>query len=264
MGSSSMTRTQVLSTQPPQVYQPKRGGTRSGLLRILLIGKELRVEALRSLLSLQEDMKILSPISDLNHVMDVVSRMNGTDQSIDVVIMDWEGLYEMHSHLLQILSAKHHKCLVIGSLISPSELKQIEETGALGYCFTGASPIQLASVIRTVAGGRRHFLFPEASMIPLNDLKVKRCPVFYRERLEARAAEIGWELRHTDVSIIAHFDSDNIDIIAQKVDRRPGTVRTDLSARIFLFLQLLSGRKKIPSQKVGFQVLLEFGIFEYK
>jgi DNA-binding NarL/FixJ family response regulator len=259
---NSVSHRQVTPT-PPVEFQAKRGGTRSGLLRVLLIGKELRIEALRSLLSFQEDMRVLSPISDLDHVMDAVFRMN-IEQSIDVIVIDWDGLYQMNTHLLQILSAKHQKCLVIGTLISPGEVKQLEEFGAQGYCFTGASPVQLASCIRTVAGGRRVFLIPAPAMVPPHDLKVKRSPVFYRERLEARAAEIGWELRELDISIIAHFDSDSIVSIAEKIDRRPGTVRTDLSNRIFLFLQLLSGRKRIPSQKIGFQVLLEFGIFEYR
>ena len=178
--------------------------------------------------------------------------------------MDWDSHAEMNFSLLHALSSQNQRCLVIASVISPAELQQIEDAGALGYCFPGASPIQLASIIRNVAGGRRHFLFPESAMTPLSRLMVKRRPVFYRQRLEARALEVGWELRCTDISIIGHLDCESTAAIANAAGLQPGTVRTDLSVRIFSFLQLLSGQKSIKSQKTGFQVCLEYGIFEYQ
>lgn len=238
--------------------------TLAGLLRILLIGAELRVEALRALLSTQEDMKILSPISDLAHVIDATSRMRGGEQSIDAVVIDWDESTEANYHVLKYLSSRNQHCLVISPFRFPGELRQIEEAGAMGYCFTEASTIQLANAIRNVARGIKHFYVPEGAIAHHPNLKVKRRPVFYRERLQARAEEIGWTLTETDVHIMAHFDSTSTDEIAMQINRRPGTVRTELSARIFLFLQLLSGRRRIPNKKIGFQVLLEFGIFEYK
>jgi hypothetical protein len=103
---------------------------------------------------------------------------------------------------------------------------------------------------------------PQDSPHSLPDLKVKRQPAFCQERLEARTKEIGWVLTETDINIMSRFERDTTDEIAERVNRRSGTVRTDLSARIFLFLQLLSGRKKIPNKKVAFQIMLEYGIFE--
>jgi DNA-binding NarL/FixJ family response regulator len=259
----SMSRSHLLSTQPAAVA-PQSRATQTGLLRILLIGQELRVEALRALLSSQEDMKILSPISDFEQVNAIMWRINGSDQPIDVVIMDWDGSFEANYRLLQALSAEGHWVLVISSLPYPGAMHRIEEAGAQGYCHTSASAIQLANAIRKVAAGKHCFYLPELAMALLSDPKVKRHPVFCPERLEARAAEIGWVLTATDINIISHFDSINTDEIAERVNRRPGTVRTDLSARIFLFLQLISGRTKIPNKKVGYQVLLEYGIFEYR
>lgn len=256
-----MTRSHMLSTQTP-VASGKRASGQSVLLRILLIGKELRVEALRALLSWQEDMQILSPISDVEHVSDIVWRISRNEQPIDVFVLDWEGSFEANYHLLQTLSTEGRQVLVISSLLYPSEMYKIKDAGAMGYCHTGASPIQLANTIRTVALAKRCWLLPETASLP--DLKVKRRATFCRERLEVRALEIGWVLTETDINIMSHFDRDTTDEIAEKVNRRSGTVRTDLSARIFLFLQLLSGRQKIPNKKVAFQVMLEYGIFEYR
>lgn len=257
----SMSRSHVLNTQTA-VVPARRTSGQSGLLRILLIGQELRVEALRALLTWQEDMQVLSPISDYEHVSDIVWRISGTEQHIDVVVMDWDGSYDANHQLLQALSAAGQRVLVISSLLYPSSMYKIEEAGAMGYCHTGASPIQLASAIRKVALATRCFYLPDPTSLP--DLKVRRHAAFSRERLEARAREISWVLTETDIKIMSHFDSEKTDQIAEQVQRRPGTVRTDLSARIFLFLQLLSGRPKIPNKKVAFQVMLEYGIFEYR
>lgn len=237
-----------------------------GLLRILLVGQELRVEALRALLSLQEDMKILGPILEIDHAAEVIVRMNGADQPIDVVVIDWDGdMYsEMYHHILQVLASRSIRCLIISSQTYPGEIKHIEEAGAAGYCVTSASPVQLAAAIRRVAGGKKVFHFPTGEGAGQPILKVRRHLVFYRERLEERAREIGWDLNQTDINIISHFDSDTNTQIAGEVNRRPTTIRTKLSERVFLFLQLLSGRSRIPNKKAGFQVLLEFGIFEYK
>jgi DNA-binding NarL/FixJ family response regulator len=256
-----MSRSHLLNTQP-QVTPGKHSPAQTDLLRILLIGKELRVEALRALLSWQEDMQTLSPLSDFDNVSDAVWRISGSEQHIDVIVLDWEGPFEENYHLLQLLCAEGQQVLVISSDLYPSELYKIEEAGALGYCHTGASPIQLANAVRKVALAKRCF-YPSASA-SLPNLKVKRQAAFCQDRLEARAQEIGWALTETDTGIMSHFDRDNTNEIAEKVRRRPGTVRTDLSARIFLFLQLLSGRKKIPNKKVAYQVMLEYGIFEYR
>jgi DNA-binding NarL/FixJ family response regulator len=257
----SMSRSHLLSTQTV-VAPGKRGSEQSDLLRILLVGQELRAEALRALLTWQEDMQVLSPISDNEHVGDIVWRISGSEQLIDVVVMDWDGAYDANYQLLQALSAEGQRVLVISSLLYPSSMFKIEEAGALGYCHTGVSPIQLANAIRKVALAKRCFYLPDPASLP--DLKVKRHPAFCQERLEVRAAEIGWVLTETDIKIMSHFDSDKTDEIAEQVQRRPGTVRTDLSARIFLFLQLLSGRQRIPNKKVAYQVMLEYGIFEYR
>src|SRR6266516_6491887 len=92
-----------LTSKPPPA-QP-------GLLRILAIGPELRVEELRALLSEQEDMQLLPPIADPDQALDVLSRTNQISR-IDVVIVEGEFCEEQHYHLLQVLS-RHLRCLVI-------------------------------------------------------------------------------------------------------------------------------------------------------
>jgi len=236
------------------------------LLRLLLIGQELRVEGLKMLLATQEDMELMSPIADLDQVTDVLLRLHGAEQRIHVVVMDWDGAFEKNYTVLKFLSSLGLRCLVISSLIYPSELAQIKEAGAWGFCFTATSRQQLAQIIRKVAAGKKCFRFPEHSAELLPNLKVKRRLVFYRERLQARAADIGWDLTETDISIIYHiFTSadEKTPAIALKIDRKPGTVRTDLSARIFFYLHLMSDRQ-VSSRLTAFQVLLEFGIIEYK
>jgi DNA-binding NarL/FixJ family response regulator len=261
------TRSQLVSSDPRSPAGTKSGALASTeLLRLLLIGQELRVEGLKLLLGTQEDMELLTPIADLDQVTEVLLRLHGAEQRIHVVVMDWDGPFEKNYTVLKFLSSLGLRCLVISSLIFPSELDQIKEAGAWGYCFTATSRQQLAQIIRKVAGGKKYFRFPEQTAELLPNLKVKRRLVFYKERLQARAADIGWELTDTDTAIIYHiFTSahEKTPEIARKIDRKPGTVRTDLSARIFFYLHLMSDRQ-ISSRLTAFQVLLEFGIIEYK
>lgn len=263
-------RSKILSTgSSAQASAQSAGNTSSTpteLLRLLLIGQELRVEALKMLLSTQEDMELLSPIADLDQVTEVLLRLHGADQRIHLVLMDWDGPFEKNYTVLKFLSSLGLRCLVVSSLIYPSELEQIKEAGAWGYCFTATSKEQLAQIIRRVAGGRKSFRFPEQTAELLPNLKVKRRLVFYKERLQARAADIGWELTQTDLDIIYHIftmANEKTPAIAEKIDRKPGTVRTDLSTRIFFYLHLMSDRQ-VSSRLTAFQVLLEFGVIEYK
>lgn len=238
----------------------KRHHTQPGLLRILPIGPELRVEELRALLSEQEDMQLLPPIADLDQALDVLSRTNRVSH-IDVVIVEGEFCEEQHSHLLQVLS-RHVRCLVIAPPMYPSEMKRLEEAGAYGYCSTGASSQQLVKTIRKIARGEKYF-HPTPSTELRPHPSSKRKPVFFRERLEEQAASIGWPLNEIELLILSHFDGANNNEIAQRIHRPVGTVRSATS-RIFFLLQQLSERQEIPNRLVAFQVLLELGIIEYR
>jgi DNA-binding NarL/FixJ family response regulator len=166
------------STSRPPPKQPR-------LLRILLIGPELRVEELRSLLSEQEEMQLLAPITDPDQALDVLSRTNRIS-SIDVIIVEWEFCEEQHYHLLHILS-RRLRCLVIGPPIYSSEMKHLEEAGAYGFCPTAASFQQLVKSIRKIARGEKYF-HPTPTAELRSNLFVKRQPVFFQERLEEQAA----------------------------------------------------------------------------
>lgn len=258
----SVARSRIISSQAPLPVQ--RPAVKP--LRFLLVGQELWVEALEAHLSMQEDMEVLSSITDLDLVPETVSRMNRTVQFIDVILLIWDGSFERNYHLLQSLSSQNQRCLVVSSLISSCELDLIKEAGAWGLCFTTSSFQQLLMAIRRVASGKKHIPSPKVVPTRPADLRVKRQPIFYRERLVAQAEGISWHLSETDIQIISSFSTgaSKTDEIAAKVNRQPGTVRTELSSHIYLFLQLLSGVKKIPNRLVAFRILLEFGIFEYK
>ncbi len=263
------TRSQLLSSSaayrtPPSDARPLT--IPSGLLQIQLIGQELRVEGLQMLLSAQKDMELLAPVSDLDQAVEVVARLCAVNQPISVVVMDWDGPFEKNYSVLKVLSSMGLRCLVVSSLIYPSELEEIKAAGACGYCFAAASGQQFVQAIRKVAKGNKVFLFPEHGTELLPNLKVHRKLVFNRERLEARAAEIGWQLTKTDVAIIYYifmFANEKTEVIAEKVTRKYGTVRTDLSVHVYFYLHMLADRE-FSSRITAFQVLLEFGIFEYK
>jgi DNA-binding NarL/FixJ family response regulator len=244
------------SSGPPS----KRRRTQPGLLRILPIGPELRVEELRALLSEQEDMQLLPPIADPDQALDVLSRTNQVSR-IDMVIVEGEFCEEQHSPLLPALS-RTLRCLIIAPPMYPSEIKRLEEAGAYGYCPTVASSQQLVKTIRNIARGEKYF-HPTPSTELRPRLLTKRKPVFYQERLEEQAARIGWPLSEIELLILSHFDGANNDEIARRIQRPVGTVRSATS-RIFFLLQQLSERQEIPNRLVAFQVLLELGIIEYR
>jgi DNA-binding NarL/FixJ family response regulator len=230
------------------------------LIRILLIGPELRVEELRALLSEQVDLQFLPPITDRDQALDVPSRTNQVSH-IHVVIIEWEFCEEQHYHLLQVLS-KRLRCLVIGPPLHLIEMKHLDVAGAYGYCPTAASTQQLVKTIRMIARGKKYF-HPSPSSELRSNLSVKRQPVFYKERLEEQAASINWPLSEIELLILSQFDGANNDEIARRIHRPVGTVRSATS-RIFFLLQQLSERQEIPNRLVAFQVLLELGIIEYR
>jgi DNA-binding NarL/FixJ family response regulator len=234
--------------------------TKPELMSILLIGPELRVEELRALLSEQEDMQFLPPITDRDQALDVSSRTNLLSH-IHVVIIEWEFCEEQHYHLLEVLS-KRLRCLVIGPPLHLSEMKHLEVAGAYGYCPTVAYSQQLVKTIRQIARGKKYF-HPSPSSELRSNLSVKRRPVFYKERLEEQAASIRWPLSEIELLILSQFDGANNDEIARRIRRPAGTVRSATS-RIFFLLQQLSERQEIPNRLVAFQVLLELGIIEYQ
>jgi DNA-binding NarL/FixJ family response regulator len=241
--------------------------TRPDLLHLLLIGRELHIEAFKALLTTQADLQVLGLISltDLEQISQVVDRIEHTASPLDVIVLDWEGAFETQAPLLRELQARGERCLVIASWHSKAELRSVQEAGAWGYCWTGASPLQVIQAIRRIAAGHQSFPSPPITAEPAPPLSVQRRPLFYRERLEARAAEIGWQLSEVEIALLAHFaSSQTTQELAQHLGRRPATVRTDLSARVYLFLTLLSGYKKIPNRLTALQLLLEFGIIEYR
>jgi len=237
----------------------RQAETQARLLRILLIGPELRVEELQALLADQEDMALLPTIADLDQALDVLSRMNGGMQ-IDVALVEWESSAKKHFQLLQTLARRLH-CLVIASPRTEGEVKHLEEAGAYGYCSTAASSQQLVKAIRTIARGSKYFR-PMPTTEPPPPIAVKRRPVFVRERLEEYAAS--WQrLSEIELLILAHFDAASVEELARRISRPKGTVRNATSG-VFIFLQHISDKPEITNRMVAFQALLELGIFEYR
>src|SRR6266699_3290422 len=147
--------TMLQSLTFPHDNETEQNFTPTWPLRILLIGPELRVEELHTLLSKQEDMKLLPPIADPSQALDVLISMNRTSP-VDVGIIEWEFCEEKHYHLLQTLS-RQLRCLIITPPMYPSETKRLEEAGAWGCCPTAASSQQLVKAIRKIARGEKYF-----------------------------------------------------------------------------------------------------------
>lgn len=231
-----------------------------GLVRILLIGPELRVEELQSLLSNQEDMELLPPIADADDALDVLARMPEFSH-VDVAIIEGEFCEEKKYPILKILS-RHLRYLIIAPPMYPSEMKRLKQTGAYGYCPTEASSRQLVKAIRKIARSEKYF-HPTSLAEARAPLSAKRQPVFLQERLDELTADLGWSLSRTERLILAHFDEANNDLIARAIKRPEATVRS-ATTKIYLLLQQLSGRMEIPNRLVAYQVLLELGIVIYR
>jgi len=148
------------SGRPPS----KRRRAQPGLLRILPIGPELRVEELRALLSEQEDMQLLPPIADPDQALDVLSRTNQVSR-IDVVIVEGEFCEEQHYHLLRALSSRL-RCLVIAPPMYPS--------------VNSSEKIPKSAIPKVSKGGGFYVSTIQCqSKIPQNVCSLKQCPTFF-------------------------------------------------------------------------------------
>jgi DNA-binding NarL/FixJ family response regulator len=235
-------------------------------LRLLLLGQELRIEALKALLTTQRDLHVLGlvPLTEPEQVGEIVDRIACTASPLDVIVLDGEGACEPDTPLLRLLSERGQRCLVLASWQEEAAVQRVQEAGAWGYCWTGASPLQVIQAIRRIAVGHPCFLAPPITTSPACSPPVQRRPVLCRERVQARAAEIGWQLNEVDLGLMTHLaSSQTTQDLARQLGRRPGTVRTDLSSRLYLFLTLLSGRQKIPNRLTALHLLLELGLVEY-
>ncbi len=68
-----------------------RKPSRSGRLRVAIAGPELIADGLNSLLSSQAEMETLTPLPDLQQIVDFIVTMRGLHTPIDVVVLDWNG-----------------------------------------------------------------------------------------------------------------------------------------------------------------------------
>lgn len=233
----------------------------SRLVRILLIGPELRVEELQTLLSGQEDMELLPPIADADDAIDVLTRISEASH-IDVAIIEGEFCEEKKYPLLQVLP-RHLRSLIIAPPLYPSEIKRLKAAGAYGYCPTEASSKHLVKAIRKIARGEKYF-HPTSLGETRAHLSKNRQPIFFQERLNELVADIGWKLSDTEILILAHFDEANNKKIAQVIKRPVATVRS-ATTKLYQLLQQLSERsEEIPNRLVAYQVLLELSIIIYR
>ena len=246
-----------------------RKPSRSGRFRVAIAGPELIADGLNSLLSSQTEMETLTPLPDLQQVIDFIMTMRELHRPVDVVVLDWNGNAAYHDLRLQILSSLsryQQACLVMLASVFPEEVEHIKQTGVRGYIFATSSFSQFAGAIRLLAGNKEATYFPALSerSSARNEYAnpaASRHLVFRSERLDAYARTIGWKLTEKEVYLVRHFDCE-INELAAGMNRPSEMVRHDLSQEIYQFLTLLSGNR-VNKRIVAFQVLLEYGILEY-
>lgn len=246
-----------------------RKASRSGRFRVAIAGPELIADGLNSLLSSQTEMETLTPLPDLQQVIDFIVTMRDLHRPVDVVVLDWNGNAAYHDLRLQILSSLsryQQACLVMLASVFPEEVEHIKQAGARGYIFATSSFSQFAGAIRLLAGNKEATYFPalpehSSARNEYSNPTVSRHLVFRPERLAAYAGAIGWKLTEKEVYLVGHFDRE-IDEHAAGMNRPSQTVRHDLSQEVYQFLTMLSG-KPVNKRFMAFQILLEYGILEY-
>lgn len=240
-------------------------------LHILIVGHELRVEALELLLSQQQDLRVMTALADalspVDTVLSLIERRR-TSRPIDVIIIDWDGDSSINMSLLLALSKARQRSLVVTSLMLPSDLETLQKSGAWGYVLTTASSRHLYTAIGHVAQGRKSFPPVQTDLLP--NLRVKRHLVFYPERLKLYAQDVTEvELSPIAMQILAHLAASNAVEIASCIDRGQGTIRTELSTKVFPFMRYLVKKYQLPiskvsNQKDAFEVAQMMGIFVYQ
>lgn len=255
----------VFASQKASAQHPSR----SGKLHVVIAGPELIAHGLNCLLSFQAEIETLTPLPDVRRIVDFILSMRDLHRPVDVVVLDWHGNAAYHDgrlHTLSLLSRYQQACLVMMATVGPEEVEHIKQAGARGYISTTSSFSQLIRAIRLLAGNKEATYFPtllehSSANNEYTDLAVSRQVVFHRERLNAYARTIGWELTEKEIDLFRYFGHE-INDIAERVNRQSQMVRHDLSQRVYPFLALLSGRP-VNKRFVAFQVLLERGILEY-
>jgi DNA-binding NarL/FixJ family response regulator len=214
-------------------------------------------------------MEVRTPLPDIREVLEVTVRMRRLQRPIDVIVLDWEGSALSQDQRLETLSAlsrQQQACLVLVDHSTPEDVAQIKQAGARGYFFTTASFPTFVSAIRLLARRKEETYFPplpepSPSSFDAADLSVSHRLIFYRERLDACASSIQWELTEKEVLLIRQFGEQTAEL-TEEMKHSSSRNRYALSQRIYPFLSLLSG-KAINSRFLAFQVLLEYGILQY-
>lgn len=254
---------------PSSQKRSTRQSRRLGKLRVIISGPELIAYSLNGELTCQQDIEVESPLPDVRQVVDVVLHMRELQRPVDVVVLYWNSNATYQDLCLQTISEleQHQQaCLVLLDPIFPDEVGSIKRAGARGYFFTTESLLNFTTAIRHIASGKDKTYFPPLPQRPTVDsepavLSAQRRLIFRRTRLDACARAINWELTEKDIYLIRHFGY-GTEELAAKMNRQAERVRHDLSQRVYQFLGLLA-RKTVNSRFLAFQVLLEYGIFEY-
>jgi DNA-binding NarL/FixJ family response regulator len=200
-----------------------RKPARSGRFRVAIAGPELIADGLNNLLSSRTEMETLTPLPDLQQVIDFIMTMRDLHRPVDVVVLDWNGNAAYHDLRLQILSSLsryQQACLVMLANVFPEEVEHIKQAGVRGYIFATSSFSQFAGAIRLLAGNKEATYFPalpehSSARDEYANPGVSRHLVFRSERLDAYARAIGWKLTEKEVYLVRHFDCEinELDIV---------------------------------------------------
>ena len=176
------------------------------MIRVVLADDETLLRAaLASLLAFEPDVEIVGQAADGAEAIRVVR-----ETTPDVVVLDLEmpgtdglaaavALHRQDAALPIVLLTRHAR---------PGVLREALAAGVRGFASKSVEPEDLAGIIRTVHGGRRHIDADIATAAMLDD-----CPLTDRELDVLRAAADGSSVR----------------TIATRLFLAPGTVRNYLS-----------------------------------
>jgi DNA-binding NarL/FixJ family response regulator len=237
-------------------------------LSLLFAGPELLAEMFnRSLLS-QPDLEVLTPLTDIRNLVDILVRRKELGQPVDLVILYWRAMWsqDISMRTLSALNKYRQRCLVLIENPFSEVVEQIRQAGASGYLSAASSFPTLLSVLHMLTADRSATYFPPLAEPALAESAFADEPLvrrlhFHRDRLQRFTEAIGWELNKKEIDLIGSFDQDS-SVLAEQMKRSTRAIDHDFSQRIYPFLRSLSG-KEVKNRLDAFQVLLEYGILEY-
>lgn len=180
------------------------------MIRVMLAEDENLIRgALAALLSLEEDIDVVTQASDGGEAVAMACKHTPDVAVLDLVMPGLDGIGVTNALAAKLPSCR---CLIVTSHGLPGHFKRALSAGVMGFASKNLSARDLADIIRTVHAGRRYI---EPSLTA-NAIRAGDSP------LTAREADL------------LHLAADGAPIseVAERAVLTPGTVRNYLSSAI--------------------------------